>query len=166
MTEVNIYKAGAENIPAIQEIAQNVWPQTYSPLITMDQIQYMLELMYSTKALEEQLKNQHQFILASYKNKPVGFASFSPTKTTKEYQLQKLYVDLSFQKQGIGRLLFRAIVEEVKQLGGLHLILQVNRNNLNAIDFYKRMELQIEKEMNVAIGNNFFMNDYIMGIYL
>ncbi|MFY7879397.1 MAG: GNAT family N-acetyltransferase [Lacibacter sp.] len=166
MTELNIYKVGAESIPVIQGIAQNVWPQTYSPLISMDQIQYMLELMYSTKALEEQLNNQHQFILASYKNKPVGFASFSPTKTTREYQLQKLYVDLSFQKQGIGRLLFRTIVEDVKQLDGLHLILQVNRNNLNAIEFYKRMELQIEKEMNVAIGNNFFMNDYIMGIYL
>ncbi len=166
MTELKLYKGGREHIPVIQHITREVWPQTYRPIISEAQIQYMMELMYSTKALEQQLEDRHQFLIAAYKNEPVGFASFAPSQTEKEYQLQKLYVDPKYQKHGIGRALFQAIADEVKQINGSHLILQVNRNNFNALAFYKRMGLVIEKEVNVSIGENFFMNDYIMGIYL
>ena len=53
------------------------------------------------------------------------------------------------------------IVRDVKQRGASKLILNVNRHN-RAIAFYERYGFKITGQEDIAIGEGYFMNDYIM----
>jgi GNAT superfamily N-acetyltransferase len=166
MNETTIHKAGIDSIPLIQHLTMQVWPQTYAAVLTEEQITYMLNMMYSEEALAQQMNSGHKFIIAFYNNEPVGFASYSPTERNKEFKLHKLYVITNIQKTGAGKAMLWYVMDEIKLLGGNHLILQVNRQNENAISFYERMGFHKQVEADFDIGNGFFMNDFVMGIYL
>ena len=89
-----------------------------------------------------------------------GFSSFSNEKNT-IFKLQKLYVDNQIQGQGVGLLLLKNVISEVKIAGASKLILNVNRRN-KALNFYLKNGFKIILEEDIAIGNNYFMNDYVM----
>ena len=40
-------KAKEEDLQLISDLAEEIWPQTYSDYITKAQLRYMLDLMYS-----------------------------------------------------------------------------------------------------------------------
>jgi ribosomal protein S18 acetylase RimI-like enzyme len=166
METLRIDKVGTEAIPVIQQLTIQVWPQTYASVLTEEQIAYMLNMMYSEEALAAQINSGHQFIVACYNNNAVGFASYSSTEKVNEFKLHKLYVITTIQKTGAGKSLLWYVMNEVKRSGGNHLILQVNRQNENAIAFYERMGFHKQLEADFDIGNGFYMNDFVMGIDL
>lgn len=163
---IHIRRASVTDIPLLQELTLQVWPQTYSRLLTDEQITYMLDRMYSTPALEQQLNNGHQFVIAEHHQQPVGFASFSTTDIPGTWKLHKLYVIVTQQKTGTGKALLWHVLDAVRAAGGNHVILQVNRQNEAAIGFYHHMGFTIEQQADFDIGNNYYMNDYVMGIQL
>src|SRR6187402_2573729 len=59
-----IKKASAGDIPLIRDLTFRVWPQTYTSILTQEQIDYMLEMMYSESSLQKQItKDGCQFII-------------------------------------------------------------------------------------------------------
>jgi diamine N-acetyltransferase len=76
--------AAAEDIPLIQQLTFATWPQTYSSIISKAQIDYMLEIMYSTEALQKQMHEDNcTFIIVYDNNEPVAFASYNETTPQK-----------------------------------------------------------------------------------
>ncbi len=163
---MEIIKVGIESIPLIQHIAKITWTIAYKEIITNEQLEYMLEKMYSTDSLQHQIQVQeHQFILANFENKSVGFASFNFKQTIprKIVKLHKIYVDPSQQGKGIGKSMLRFIMNEISLEEVNYLELNVNRQN-TAVGFYKKLGFNIVAEEDISIGNGFFMNDYVMQI--
>ena len=160
---LHIEKAGEEAIPAIQELAQVTWPVTYGPILPARQLSYMLDLIYSTSALQSQMQKGHQFLLALDHDEPVAFASYSVNDASdpSRYRLHKLYIHPSQQGKGLGRILIDHIVAEIVELGATCLELNVNRFN-KARTFYERLGFTVIREEDIDIGNGYFMNDYIM----
>jgi len=155
-------KAKAEEIAIISDLAEQIWPQTYSAYISEEQLRFMLDKMYNKGELLSQLQNGHTFIIASENGKDVGFAGFSiidPRK--KAYKLHKLYVLPEMHGKGVGKILINEVVNLALHDGGKSLQLNVNRNN-NAKDFYLKAGFNIKETVDLDIGNGFFMNDYIM----
>ena len=158
---LTIRKAGKDDIPLIRELCFAIWPQTYRPIISEEQIGFMLEKMYSTASLERQMTEEGcTFILAHDEDTPVGFASYNEIAPF-TWKLNKLYVLTSQQGKGTGRFMLQHIVDEIKKQGARSLQLQVNRGN-KARDFYERLGFKIIREADFDIGNGFFMNDYVM----
>lgn len=155
-------KAKEEDIAMISNLAEQIWPQTYSAYISKEQLRFMLEKMYNRGELLDQLQNGHVFLMASEGGKDVGFAGFSlidlPNNT---YKLHKLYVLPEMHGKGIGKILINEVVNLAARKGGKTLQLNVNRNN-NAKDFYLKAGFTIKETVDLDIGNGFFMNDYIM----
>ncbi len=162
MSQLSIREASFNDIHIIQEIMMKVWPQTYAPIISEDQISYMIQMMYSDQSLYHQMKDGHHFILAESDNMPVGYASFSRTENWASYKLHKLYIDICIQRNGIGTALLNKIIQIIKSDHGKFLQLQVNRNNLQALDFYKKHGFFIIKAIDMDIGEGYFMKDYIL----
>ena len=156
----SIYQATAADIPLIRELTFNVWPQTYAPIISQEQIDYMLEMMYSEESLQKQMDDGCQFIIAYYNEEPVGFASYQETQPA-VWKLHKLYVLGNQQGKGTGRYLINHIIEEIKQFGATALQLQVNRDN-SARSFYEKLGFEIRYSADFDIGGGHFMNDYVM----
>ena len=48
-------KATLEDIPLIQEIAEEAWRPTYSHILSEEQTQYMIPMMYATEVLQNQI---------------------------------------------------------------------------------------------------------------
>ena len=153
-------KATEADLPTIQEIAKVTWGPTYTHIIGEEQVEYMLGKMYNIGALQEQLAQGHQFLIAVQGSKNVGFASYSRDEGD-AFHLHKLYVLPEAHGQGVGKLLMNEVLNKVRMEGGKYLRLNVNRYN-KAKDFYESAGFKIKESVDNEIGNGFLMNDYIM----
>ena len=157
--------ASVNDIPVIRLLAQQTWPSAYGNIISPEQIAYMLDLMYSEEKLQEQMNSGQQlFSIAMYHGEPVGFASIGPTNeegTT--WHLHKLYVLPSMQGKHVGRELLNFAIHNRLPKTCTLLELNVNREN-PAVNFYKRAGFTVSREVDLDIGNGFWMNDYIMSL--
>ncbi len=161
-----IIPASLENIKTIQAIAFATWPSAYGTIISAPQINYMLQLMYSEDALQQQMASEHQFYLAEINNIPIGFASVSiETEAKNIFKLNKLYVLPSSQNTGAGKALLLQVLQYAREKKGTQLILQVNKHN-KAKAFYERNGFSILSEHIVELDHGFIMDDFIMGILL
>jgi len=156
----SIRRATAEDIPLLRELCFKVWPQTYASIVSQEQIDYMLEKMYSPASLQEQMEAGSQFIFVYEGDSPVGFASYFE-KAPSVFKLDKIYVLISQQGRGTGRFVINHIIDEIKKKGGTALQLQVNRHN-KAKNFYEKLGFVVIEEKDFDIGNGHFMNDYMM----
>ena len=160
--ELIIRKAELDDINTIGFLAYQIWPSTYKDILTLDQLQYMLNLIYSPASLRKQMTvSQHQFLLAEINDEPVGFASYSKIDGSTTYKLQKLYVRTDIQGKGLGKTLLEYVEDTVKEAGAKYLHLNVNRYN-KARSFYEKMGYMVIKEEDVDIGNGYLMNDFVM----
>ena len=157
---LSIRNASTTDIPHIRELTFNVWPQTYRSIITKEQIDFMLEMMYSEASLTEQMNNGHQFVIINDTDEPVGFAAYQEIEPSL-FKLHKIYILATQQGKGTGKFLIEHIFNTIQQRGAVSLQLQVNRNN-KAKDFYEKLGFKIIQEADFDIGNGFFMNDYVM----
>jgi ribosomal protein S18 acetylase RimI-like enzyme len=160
----NIRNATAEDISLIRELTFKVWPQTYAAIISKEQIDYMLDMMYSETSLKKQMAEGSQFVIAYEDNKPVGFASYQEIEP-QLFKLHKIYVLPSQQGKGTGKFIINHIIEKIKSNKAKALQLQVNRYN-KAKNFYEKLGFVVLKEINLDIGNGYFMNDYVMHLSL
>lgn len=159
-SEVIIRTATYDDIPLIQDIVAKTWPAAYISILGEEQVNYMLDKLYSTSALNEQMKNKHHFFIAFKETQHIGFASYSEVDEN-IYKLQKLYILPTEQKTGAGKALLKTVEKEAKSMGAIKLYLNVNRKNI-ARTFYEKNGFVIIREEDIDIGNGFFMNDYIM----
>ena len=164
MMIADIRIATTRDINAIQNIAYVTWPIAYKRIITNEQIEFMLEKMYSQEALENHFYEGTQFLIAEVENEVVGFASFGFIKDA-TFKLHKLYVNPEVHKSGTGKALLKETISKVIKLGGKKIELQVNRKN-KAVGFYEKMGFEIVREQDFSIGEGFYMNDYVMELNL
>ena len=155
-----VKKADVEDIPLIRELTFAIWPQTYSSLISKEQVDYMLQMMYSPASLQQQMKDGSTFIIVYEDTLPVGFAAYKPIDPL-TWKLDKIYILSSQQGKGTGKFIINFIVDEIKNKHAKALQLQVNREN-KAKDFYEKLGFKIIQTANFDIGNGYFMNDYVM----
>jgi ribosomal protein S18 acetylase RimI-like enzyme len=158
----HIRKADSNDITAIIDITQQVWPPTYLHIIGAAQLRYMLDLFYNPAALQQQMDNGHQFIVALQEGQPVGFASWSLIAAN-TWKLHKLYVLPSQQGRGTGKALIQHIINAIVSQGvPAQLRLNVNRNNHPAIAFYQKFGFALLADEDIDIGNGYYMNDHIL----
>ena len=157
---LTIRKATVEDIPLIRELCFKVWPQTYASILSQDRIDYMLDYMYSSASLENQIITGSQFIFVYDGEEPVGFAAYL-SKGHGIYKLDKIYILPSQQGKGTGKFVIDYVIDQVKQQSGTALQLQVNRNN-KAKTFYERLGFIVIDYQVFDIGHGHFMDDYVM----
>jgi GNAT superfamily N-acetyltransferase len=161
---LSIRFAELDDINAIGFLAQQIWPDAYGHILSSEQLQYMLGLFYSPAALRRLMQeDKHRFLMVEEEEEPIGFASWSSLLDPGVYKLQKLYVLSGRQGKGMGKAILNFIYEDIK--GARALRVNVNRHN-KALQFYEKMGFSIIGEEDIDIGNNYFMNDYVMELTL
>ena len=161
----DIKKATIEDIPVIRAMASVVFPETYKEILTPDQIDYMMEWMYSEESLRRQMNEEgHIYYVAYREDEPAGYLSIQP-EGEHVYHLQKLYILPLFQGMQLGKQFFEQAINAIKALhpAPCQMRLNVNRHN-KALTFYQRMGMVKVGEGDFPIGNGYYMNDYIMGL--
>jgi len=167
MNELTIRPATLSDRALIRSISERTWPSTYGHIISQEQIDFMLDWMYSDESLANQMNTGCAFYIASIKNAngdngdldEVGFCSVSAEDGA--YKLNKLYVLPAAQGTGAGKTLLYKAIEVAKAASAGSLFLQVNKLN-TAYTFYLKHGFVKEAEFKFDIGNGFFMDDYVM----
>lgn len=169
---IRITQATESDIHVIKSMADVVFRNTYSSILTAEQVEYMMEWMYSKQSLEKQFSDLNSFFITWCNGIPVGYMSIQKESITEDnitvYHLHKLYVMPEWQGRGVGELLFKKACEYAthnKNSAKARIELNVNRYN-KAVGFYLRMGMKIACEGDFPIGEGFYMNDYIMSLEL
>ena len=157
---LHIRNASVNDIGLIRDLTFKIWPQTYAPIISQQQIDYMLELMYSEVSLKKQMEDGCQFIFVYNDMEPVGFAAYQEIRPA-TWKLHKIYILATQQGKGTGKFVIDHIIKEIQQQVARALQLQVNRHN-KARSFYEKLGFVVIDEADFDIGNGYFMNDYVM----
>lgn len=160
---IEIQKNTDENFTSIRTIAAAVWPIAYGAILSHEQLDYMMEMMYSVSSLKLQSSaKKHRFILAKDEEMVLGFASYEFNFSKKpKTKIHKIYILTNHQGKGIGKSLIDFIVNEAKERHQKGLILNVNKKN-TAIRFYESIGFSISNEEVIDIGNGFLMDDFVM----
>ncbi len=159
---ITLRKAKEQDIEIIRDIAAATWPSTYLDIIGQAQIDYMLEKMYNQGELLKQLMEGHIFLIAEENENQYGFAGYSIIDhEARIYKLHKLYVLPSAHGKGVGKILINEVFNQVKDIGGTALELNVNKHN-KAKDFYLKGGFTIKESVKLDIGEGYFMDDYVM----
>ncbi len=172
MMEKEIRKASLEEIPIIRDIAKVAFRHTYGLILSSDQIDYMMDWMYSEESLKAQMvERSNVFYIMSVAGNDIGYASFerhmNPPADLEGmivFNLQKLYILPQCQGYSCGTTLLKYVEDQMRSLVGNQPAvyeLNVNRNN-SAVTFYQKQGLEINREGDFPIGGGYYMNDYIM----
>ena len=157
---LHITEASKNDIATIRDIATITWPDAYGTYISMAQLNYMLDMMYSDDSLLDQMNKGHQFYIAELDGEAIGFASVSK-EANNACKLNKLYVLPTSQKTGAGKALLFKTIDFATSVAANCLYLQVNKQN-NAQHFYSKHGFTIREAAVLDIGGGFVMDDYIM----
>jgi len=153
--------ADKNDVHVVSTLAHATWPETYENIVGKVQLEYMLGILYSEMSLYRQMDEGQQFFIAELSAEPAGFAAVSQDHTIGVFKVHKLYVHPLVQGKGIGQELLIKIIQVAKNNNTSVIRLNVNRHN-PAKNFYERYGFIIVGQEDIAIGEGYFMNDYVM----
>lgn len=161
------FKEASENdIPLIRTLAEKSWKSSYLEILSMEQIDYMLQNMYSAEEILCHLKNPsyHYFIIEE-NSIPAGFIGFENHYEDKTTKLHRIYLLQHFKGKGLGKAALQFLKEKVSEASDNRIILNVNKNNA-AQKVYESQGFTVFEEGIFDIGNGYVMDDYLMEYHL
>jgi len=166
-SRIELRRARRDELPEVQRLAGVIWRAHYPGIVTPAQIDYMLESGYALSVLEGFLDgNDRGLELASVDGRLAGFAAWYVTEERVTAKLEKLYVVQALQRRGLGGRLIGRIADLARDAGASILVLNVNKNNVQAIRAYEKHGFAIHEAVVVDIGGGFVMDDYVMAMAL
>ena len=153
----------AGDVPELAALARDVWHRHYPGIITVEQIEYMLDQRYRAEVILQQLEGGGAWWDKLVENgRIVAFAACEPGTKPASVKLDKLYVHPERQRRGLGSRLLGHIEARARRDGYRLVYLQVNRRNVNAIGAYARNGYAVTEAIVTDIGGGFVMDDYVM----
>ncbi|OYY94926.1 MAG: hypothetical protein B7Y41_05045 [Hydrogenophilales bacterium 28-61-23] len=165
MDEIEIGPLRLDEAEAVVDLAGRIWRAHYPGILSLEQIDHMLEQRYRPVLVRQFIARGDIWLAARAagleKPELVGFAHGHPIDEG-DYKLDKLYVDLDWQRQGIGGALIDEVAARASRRGFTRLVLRVNRRNQQAIDAYLKQGFTVATIHLEDIGGGHVMDDYVM----
>ena len=161
-----IIKAELKDISTIQDLAKRSWEVAYADILKQEQIDYMLDLMYSEEALTKHFENpNYHYYLIQEDDQFLGFVGFEFHLEPETTKLHRIYFLKEAQGKGFGKKSLKFVINETKKIDNKRVILTVNKNN-SAKKFYESQGFKIYDEAISDIGNGYVMDDFLMEFIL
>lgn len=159
-SSTSIRKMEVYDIPAMREMAEDIWRKHYVPEVAdLEQIEYMLKMFYCDKDIKSKLEKKSQYFwILHYNDKLAAYVAIEP-RDNNDWLIDKIYVDMDIQRRGLGSTLLQHII---KEHAPKTLSLRVSRKNYKAVNFYSRHGFSITGMDVLDIGGGFIMDDFIM----
>lgn len=153
--------------PTIELIAHATWPSAYGDILTPDQIDYMLAMMYSPEAIIKQVASGQSFYVLEtvdmrlHEKQIIGYVSHELDYKPGTTKIHKLYALPGVQGQGYGRKMVEHVADFARAAGQQKVRLDVNYKN-RAIGFYEKLGFGKIERCDTDIGNGHLMEDWVM----
>ncbi len=149
-----------EQIKVLADTANIVWHDAFKEILTLEQIEYMIEKFQSFQALSQAIKdNGYKYYLIKTDNNVAGYTGLH--EENGKMFLSKLYILKEYRGKQISSKTFDFIENLAKVKNLKSVWLTVNRNNKHAIAVYKHKGFILIREQVADIGNGFVMDDFV-----
>ena len=149
-----------EQIKKVYELAGIIWREHYISIISVEQIEYMIQSFQSFEAISAHIKDGYDYCLFADAKAEVGYISYKIIDDA--LFLSKIYVLAEHRGKGYAK----AAVEFLKKIAVaekcVKIRLTVNQNNHSSIKAYEKMGFVNARVQIADIGNGFFMEDFVM----
>ena len=143
----------------VYQLASEIWNDNYDGIISQEQINYMLNMMYNPKRLQQDLDEDYQWELIYHNNNLIGYLAYV-IKDTRVF-LSKIYLKTSVQGMGLGKLALNRVKEYAENNNCKAVYLTVNKGNIKGVRAYKKSGFTIIAEEITDIGSGYVMDDYV-----
>lgn len=164
MKNLKLIKINQKDIPELRADARAIWMECYPGIISHEQIEYMLNWMYSEVAIKREIECENiEYYFIFHESVKLGFCSLGPhSDKAGRVKLHKLYLYPGFHGKGFGSAALMKIFELARVQGYDSICLNVNKNNHSAIKAYERNGFTVETSVVNDIGSGYVMDDYVM----
>lgn len=155
-----IRKAKISDANVLAKIRVDAWHTTYKGIINDE---YLNSLSYTEQKKRwintiTNAENDKKSILVAEDNENiiVGFATFGAERNGDSLykgELYAIYILKEHQNEGIGKLLFNSVVENLNELNYNSMIIWALEQNINACRFYELMGCKKVNEKYITIGD-------------
>ncbi|HEY4789531.1 MAG TPA: GNAT family N-acetyltransferase [Bacteroidales bacterium] len=157
---LSFQKASIDDIYLLRTLAREIWTTCYPGIITMEQIEYMLNWMYSAETIRKEIKEGVYWELVYLENMPIGFLSITCTNDGIA-KLNKLYMKNTHHGKGFGQQALSHVTNFARKNKLKEVYLTVNKENSKAIKAYEKAGFVRSDSVVNDIGGGFVMDDYI-----
>lgn len=152
----------AEDIAEVAQLADEIWREYYVSILTLEQIDYMVDTFQSVPAITEQIRMERYeyYLMQDHDSIPYGYLAIQPAQG--KLFLSKFYIQKEHRGRGYASQALAFLEQLCRERSLSHIWLTVNRHNEHSIAVYKKKGFRIVREQVADIGNGYVMDDYVM----
>ena len=144
----------------IAQLAEEIWGEHYHDILSAEQSTYMLQKYQSAPAVYDAICTDHTYFMAYDGDQAIGYVGIQYEEDS--VFLSKFYILRAYRGQGVGKELFRHVLEKSEESNAAYIWLTVNRQNVHSVEVYRKLGFTIDREEVDDIGDGFVKDDYIM----
>jgi len=150
-----------DDIGEVVKIARNIWIEHYTPIVGIEQVEYMLCNFHTKDVISKEIsQHKYMYYLIKDKNRVIGYLGI--LIKSDDLFLSKLYILSSARGLGVGRAAMNFIKKLAQKNHVGKITLTVNRNNTGSIAAYYKLGFAKTGEVIIDIGEGYKMDDYKM----
>jgi len=143
----------------VYQLASEIWNDNYKGIISQEQIDYMLNMMYNSERLQQDLDDNYQWEFIYNNDSLIGYLAY--VIIDDRVFLSKIYLKTSAQGLGLGKLALNQVKKFAKNNNCSAVYLTVNKGNEKGVRAYKKFGFTIIAEEITDIGDGYVMDDYV-----
>jgi ribosomal protein S18 acetylase RimI-like enzyme len=150
MSAITIQTVAAEQLPALQQIAQKTFSETFSASNSAaDMANYLASQLSAAQLLRELHQSGSSFYFALWEGEVIGYLKLntagaqSHPEAINALEIERIYVLQAFQGKQIGQSLLEKALSEARALQAPYLWLGVWEHNERAIRFYQKQGFEV-----------------------
>ncbi len=146
-TDMQIKKLDLTDLNVLQKVSMETFYDTFADQNTEKNMQDYLSNSYKLETLTEELENKNSFFyfVLNDEDDIMGYLKLNINDAQSEddfenaLEIERIYIRIGFQKQGLGKVLYNIATTKAIQLGKQRIWLGVWEFNQNAKAFYQHL---------------------------
>lgn len=152
-----------DQLRQLAQLACGIWHECFPGIISIEQIDYMVERFQSYEAMCRQISEEsYRYFLICDGDGICGYTGFRPEPEESRMFLSKLYLRSDCRGRGLASAAIDWLCERCREDGLGRIRLTVNINNHQAINVYRHKGFAVVFDQKADIGNGFYMDDHVM----
>lgn len=162
-TDIRLKKVLPEQFKDLAVLAHRLWHMAFHDLLTLSQVDYMIEKFQSEAAFVQQTAKEsyEYFYIMTQDEEIAGYTAIAARPNEDRLFLSKLYLAPELQGRGYATSALKEIATIAANRGCRSVYLTVNKQNQHAIAVYEKFGFARTDAVVTDIGNGYQMDDYI-----
>ena len=147
-------------IARVAGLAARIWSEYWVDKLKEGQTEYMVNKFQSFQPIKDSIADGYEYYILKSGGQDIGYTGFNFEED--RVFISKIYLNRDYRGLGLSAQILDMIKARALSEGFHKAYLTVKRDNIQAINAYKRAGFVVSGQADTDIGNGYEMNDYIL----